>query len=167
MLRKNTLFIGFLLLVVLVLIGCEKKEEKMAEKMEEKKIAFSPESARQAIEDKNKAFAEAMMKGDSTVLIDFYADDARVLYPGAEMITGKSEIAKIISKQIKNPTKEFKLETIQLSGTEDNLIEIGTYSLGDGHGHVMDRGKYVCIFKKVGDQWKCHTDIWNSSMHQT
>nr|WP_294938560.1 DUF4440 domain-containing protein [uncultured Flavobacterium sp.] len=135
--------------------------------MEEKTIAFSPESARKAIETKNEAFAKAMMSGDSAVLVDFYADDAKVLYPGAEMITGKEAIAKIISKQIKTPMKEFKLETLQLSGTEDNLIEIGTYSLGDGHGKVLDKGKYVCIFKKVGDQWKCHTDIWNSDMFQT
>ena len=163
MLKKNTLFVCFLIIIVLALIGCDKKEEKM----EEKKVAFSPESARQAIESKNEAFAQAMMKGDSTVLVDFYADDARVLYPGAAMITGKTEIAKIISKQIKNPLKEFKLETIQLSGTEDNLIEVGTYSLGDGEGKVLDKGKYVCIFKKVGDQWKCHTDIWNSDMFQT
>jgi hypothetical protein len=34
----------------------------------------------------------------------------------------------------------------------------------DGSGKVLDRGKYVVIWKRDGAAWRIHRDIWNSSM---
>jgi ketosteroid isomerase-like protein len=31
-------------------------------------------------------------------------------------------------------------------------------------GKVVDRGKYIVIWKREQGQWKLHRDIWNTSM---
>jgi len=164
MLNKKLFLVYLLILTTLfVVIGCDKKDTKSEESAE--KTSFNPESVRAAIEAKNAEFVKAMMAGDSNAVVNnFYSDDARLLFPGAEKVSGKSEISKIIGSYAKNPMKEFKTETVAVSGNEENLIEEGTYFIGDGKGNVLDKGKYINIFKKVGNDWKCHTDIWNSSM---
>jgi hypothetical protein len=36
--------------------------------------------------------------------------------------------------------------------------------MGDGKGHVIDKGKYVEIWKKENGEWKIYADIWNTSL---
>ena len=35
--------------------------------------------------------------------------------------------------------------------------------LGDAEGNVADHGKFMVVWKRVGDEWKLHRDIWNTS----
>jgi len=60
--------------------------------------------------------------------------------------------------------KSARLETVEAEGHGDTAIEIGKYTLSWEAGNVMDRGKYVVIWKQEGGQWKLHRDIWNSSL---
>jgi len=57
-----------------------------------------------------------------------------------------------------------KLEIIEVEGHGDTAIEVGKYTLSGEAGQVLDRGKYIIIFKQVDGQWKLHRDIFNSSM---
>jgi ketosteroid isomerase-like protein len=41
--------------------------------------------------------------------------------------------------------------------------EVGTFVVKVKDGTVVDRGKYVVVWKKVGGQWLLHRDIWNTS----
>jgi hypothetical protein len=43
-------------------------------------------------------------------------------------------------------------------------VEVGKYTLSVAGGQVVDRGKYVVIWKQEGDEWQWHRDIWNSSL---
>jgi ketosteroid isomerase-like protein len=61
-------------------------------------------------------------------------------------------------------TKTVRLETIEAEEHGDTAIEIGKYTDSGGAGNVIDRGKYVVIWKQEGGQWKLHRDIWNSSL---
>ncbi len=42
-------------------------------------------------------------------------------------------------------------------------MEQGRYELADADGNVADHGKYIVIWKRDGDDWKLHRDIWNTS----
>jgi hypothetical protein len=42
--------------------------------------------------------------------------------------------------------------------------EVGTYAMLGADGKELDRGKYIVIWKKEGNAWKIHRDIWNTSM---
>ncbi|ESU28539.1 hypothetical protein FLJC2902T_19120 [Flavobacterium limnosediminis JC2902] len=165
MLRKNLLLLYLLLLATLVIIiGCDKMKDKAKEDIAPEVAAFNPESVRPAIEEKNAVFAKAMVSGDTTALVSHYTDDGRILPPNGEAVVGKSEIAKLFSGYAKMKMAEFKVETVLLYGNEDNLIEEGKFFIGDGKGNTIDKGKYICIWRKVGEEWKCYTDIWNSNI---
>ena len=60
--------------------------------------------------------------------------------------------------------KEARLRIVELEGHGDTAIEISTFTLlGEGR-QVLDRGKYMVIWKREDGQWKLHRDIFNSSM---
>ena len=60
--------------------------------------------------------------------------------------------------------KTVRLEIVEAEGHGDTAIEIGKYTLSWEGGNVLDRGKYVVIWKQESGQWKLHRDIWNSSL---
>jgi ketosteroid isomerase-like protein len=56
------------------------------------------------------------------------------------------------------------LETTDVE-TEGNLAyETGRYQMRSKDGKVLDRGKYVVVWKRSGSDWRIHRDIWNTSM---
>jgi len=46
----------------------------------------------------------------------------------------------------------------------DTVFEVGKYTLFGEGDQVLDNGKYIVIWKKDGEQWKLHRDIFNSNM---
>ena len=60
--------------------------------------------------------------------------------------------------------KAIKLETIETERYGDTASEIGRYILEGEGNQVLDRGKYIVIWKREADQWKIHRDIFNTSM---
>jgi ketosteroid isomerase-like protein len=164
MINKKLLLVYLLVLAAtFVVIGCEKKGEK-SEDASTKEEAFNPESARAAIDASNALFSKAMMSGDSIALLSRYDDNSKVFPPNMEPAVGKAEIAKFMSGPMKAKMADFKIEAVSLSGTEDNLVEIGKYSIGDGKGNNIDKGKFVCAWKKVEDSWIIGVEIWNSDL---
>lgn len=163
MLRKKLLLIYLLLLATLVvIIGCDNMSKKYKEETLKEKDTFDLESARAAIENKNIIFAKSMVNGDTIALLNHYTDDARIFPSNAAIVNGKKEISKLFSELSKMKMGEFKVETTLLYGNPENLIEEGQFIIGDGKGTTFDKGKYICIWRKVGGEWKCYSDIWNS-----
>jgi ketosteroid isomerase-like protein len=60
--------------------------------------------------------------------------------------------------------KGAKLETVDLQVYPGSAWEAGNYTLTGVKGEVMDRGKYIVVWKDEGGKWKLHRDIWNSSL---
>ena len=59
--------------------------------------------------------------------------------------------------------KEVELETVEAEGHGNTAIEVGKFTLYGADGQVIDKGKYIVIWKKEAGQWKLHRDIFNSS----
>ena len=62
--------------------------------------------------------------------------------------------------------KTAKLEIVELDQQGNTVIDIGRYSLMGADGQELDHGKYLVVWKRVGDGWKMHRDIFNSSVPQ-
>ena len=56
-----------------------------------------------------------------------------------------------------------QLEAVETEGYGDTASEVGKYTLEGEGGQVLDRGKYIVIWKQEEGQWKLHRDIFNSS----
>ena len=60
--------------------------------------------------------------------------------------------------------KTAKLTTMEITEAGENAIEVGEYELGGADGQVLDRGKYLVIWKKEKGNWRLAKDIWNTSV---
>ena len=60
--------------------------------------------------------------------------------------------------------KGLELETLEVLGQGDIASEVGRYKMRGPDGQQIDHGKYIVVWKKVGDVWKLHRDIFNTSV---
>jgi uncharacterized protein (TIGR02246 family) len=93
-----------------------------------------------------------------------YADDAKLLPPNSDFVTGREAIQAVWQGMLDSGAKSCKLDTLEVYAGEDGAVEVGTYEIMDKDGKSMDKGKFMVHWKKVGSTWKLHRDIWNSSM---
>lgn len=117
-----------------------------------------------AIKAAYEVFMAAFSRGDSAALADLYTEKGQLLPTGSDVVTGKEAIQNFWQGAMDMGIKSAKLEMIELEELGDTTIEQGKYTLRGGSGNVLDRGKYIVIWKQQAGQWKLHRDIWNSSL---
>lgn len=145
------------------LISCQGTQEQAVEEE-----VMDMTQVRQAIEEANVKFGEAVRMADAAALADLYTDDARLLPPNSEIITGEEGIEAFWGGGLQMGIREAVLTTVDVLGMGDVVCEIGKYDLTiqpEGQEEVKDSGKYLVIWKKAADgTWKLHVDIWNTSL---
>ena len=96
------------------------------------------------------AFVTALSRADAQAAAAVYADNARLLPPSAELITGRNAIEAFWGAGLEAGISEVELDAVELERLEGVAYEIGRYSLrlrpADG-GTVVDRGKYVLVLE--------------------
>jgi len=117
----------------------------------------------EGISKTNEAFMSALTNGDAAGVAAQYTDDAQLLPPNADLVTGKQEIQNAMQGFIDSGVTSLTLESTEIEGIGNKAYEVGKYTLTVGE-QVVDNGKYIVIWKKDGEQWKLHRDIFNSSM---
>ncbi len=119
---------------------------------------------RSEIEAANAEWAKQYNAGNAAGVTALYTDDAKAMPPNSDFATGKAGITAVWQGMMDSGAKSGKLTTVEVMGTGDTALEVGTYEVMDKDGKVIDKGKYMVHWKKVGSAWKLHRDIWNSSM---
>ena len=121
-------------------------------------------SSHTGISATNNAFMEAFGKGDAAALANLYTKAGSLLPPNSEVIEGVEAIRGFWKAAMDMGIKGAKLETVDLEVYQGAACEVGNYTLTGAKGEVMDRGKYIVVWKDEGGKWKLHRDIWNSSL---
>lgn len=122
---------------------------------------FDPSAVKSEIVAANQQFEEAFVKGDSSVMVALYHPDAKVFPPNMDPCNRK-EMGSMTATIPKMGIKTMKLNTDEVYGGADEVVEKGNYEMGDGTKSI-DKGNYIVVWKKDGDKWKMFRDIWNSS----
>ena len=117
-----------------------------------------------AIEAADEIFMETFNRGDTAALADLYTENGQLLPAGSDFVTGNEAIQNFWQGVMDMGIKSAKLETIEVEGHGDTAIDEGKYTLRGESGSVLDRGKYIVIWKQQAGQWKLHRDIWTSSL---
>lgn len=98
------------------------------------------------------------------VINQVYTADARILPPGADMLTGIDHIANFWQQAVTTMNvKSLQLKTVDLQVTGDTAVEVGTADMATDLPTSPTVVKYVVVWKKEGDSWKWQTDIWNAA----
>lgn len=125
----------------------------------------------------SKAAGEAIMKADmdwseAAKSLDphlaAFADNAIVLAPGEEMISGKDAIAATLGSFYQDPgfSVSWKPVHAEGAGSGDLGYSYGTYHMTftGPDGLMHDYGKYATVWKKQADgSWKVTVDMFNSN----
>ncbi len=105
----------------------------------------------------------AFGQGDSEGVSGLYTEDGMLLPTGSDPVTGKAAIQAFWQGAMDMGIKGLGLEIVELEDHGTTAIEVGNYILNSEGEEVIDRGKYVVIWKQEDGQWKLHRDIWNTN----
>jgi uncharacterized protein (TIGR02246 family) len=120
---------------------------------------------RAQIEKIDRAWEKAYNAGDAAALTALYTKDAKVMPPGAEVVTGTSAIRKLFETDVAQGAKNT-LTMADVVGFGEYALETGTFVVTSAEGKHLDHGSFMTLHKKVDGGWKIHRDAWNSSMPQ-
>lgn len=122
------------------------------------------DETREGIEATNARLSAAIRAGDSAAAAECYTEDAQLLAPNTPPVTGRAAITAYWQGGMAAVIKGLELETLEVLGMGDVVTEVGSYTVRGDDDQEMDRGKYVVVWKKVGEEWKLHRDMFNSSV---
>jgi len=97
-------------------------------------------------------------------LSDLYSTDCKVFLPGQDVITGRNALNELWMGVHKAGTTTVTLTTMCVEEKDGGkaVAEEGDYKMLKDDGSEVDAGKYVVVWKKVGDKWFLHYDIFNT-----
>jgi uncharacterized protein (TIGR02246 family) len=111
----------------------------------------------------SEAWQAAYNAGDAAALAALYAEDATILPPGGDAVSGRAAIQAHFAEELAQGAKST-LTLREVIGHGDMAIEIGGWSAETPDGTHLDHGKYMTVYRKVGGAWLLTRDMWNSSM---
>ena len=117
-----------------------------------------------AIAAADEKFVAAFSNADAAGLAALYTKNGQILPPNGDFVTGKEAIQGFWQALFDMGIKEAKIEIVEVEGHGDTAIEVSKFKLKGADGQVIDKGKFIVIWKQEGGQWKLHRDIFNSSM---
>jgi ketosteroid isomerase-like protein len=125
--------------------------------------AFDLSAMRTIIEAQNERFTRAHVAGDIATIDAMFTRDARSFPPGADAAIGLAAIHALTAEYLKAGVAEFREDTTDFYGNQDLLIDAGTYEMTYGADRVVERGKYLNVWKQEDGAWKIHANIWNTN----
>jgi ketosteroid isomerase-like protein len=122
------------------------------------------------MEQVNRIFeTDVIQNRDFSALGRVYTAQARILPPGADMLTGIDHIRNFWEQSVSTLNiKSLKLSTLDMQVSGDTAVEVGRAELHTDQPTSPTTVKYVVVWKRDGDGWKWDVDIWNadSGTHQ-
>jgi uncharacterized protein (TIGR02246 family) len=142
-------------LTALVFVGCQAQAP-----------AGLSDTDRNTLRQKGDEFAKAANTKDFASAAGNYADDAGLMPPNGQVVTGRDAIQKWMTAF--PPMSDFRVEVVDVDGRGDLAYVRGNYSLtiqAPGAPPTPDHGKYLEIWRKQSDgSWKIKWDIFNSDV---
>ncbi len=104
---------------------------------------------------------QALNTKNVDALAAVYAEDCRLMPPNAVMGQGRGVVRETFGGMIAAGLTA-DLQTVETRIAADIGYHVGTYSVLTAEGAVVDRGKFIEVWRQVDGAWKIADDIWNS-----
>lgn len=122
--------------------------------------------AEQAIAAANARWLDLIKAKDAAGIAQLYAEDGVLMAPNMPVAKGRDAVQKAWADMMTLPGFDlsFATEQMTVASGNDMALDRGTYRFAatpDGN-RFDDNGKFVVVWRKVGDEWKVAADIFNS-----
>jgi len=121
------------------------------------------ETLRSEIQKVNQEWMDCVGKKDPDAASACYTEDAMIMPPNTLALSGRAGVRDFISVALNSGITAVNLTSEDVYGAQDLAIETGKYEMMVDD-KLVDVGKYVVGWRKVGDQWFIHRDIFNSNL---
>ena len=103
-----------------------------------------------------------LREGDATMLARISTEHAILMPPNAEMIEGRDAIEKYWRSVFAAGLKDVSVTTIRVDEYGDDAArELGRIHLNASEPRDALDGKYVIVWRKIGESWLLDSVIWN------
>jgi len=118
-----------------------------------------------AIESRHAEWLKAFNGGDAAGVVAVYREDARMLPPNAEIISGRADL-EAFCKEFIQTGAQLTFETLTVHESPDLCASVGTYvmTFPAGSGVPNDHGKFVEVWVRENNTWSIADDIFNSDL---
>ena len=156
-----------LLSAAALLAACQAGEKPANEAAEANSaVAVDHGADEQAIRRQVDHWLQLVKAKDAAGIAGLYAEDGAVMPPNAPIGKGRAAIQQTWASMMNTPgfNLTFNPEQIVLSSSGDMALDRGTYQLtvAPSGKTQNDTGKYVVVWRKIGNDWKAAADIFNS-----
>lgn len=120
-------------------------------------------NGRDQIDEAAKTWIKAFEARDAGRVSSVYGEDGMILPPNVDVIQGTEGIMNFFKGMLDTGA------TLQLENQE-TLVDgklgyrMGLYKVFAKDGAMLDRGKYMEVWRKQDDKWWLYRDTWNTSL---
>jgi len=118
--------------------------------------------AAEAIAAAYEKFVDAVARGDADAITALYTEDARILPPGGDIVSGRAALPAFWAAMLGMGIKRCSFDTLEVEEHGDAAIEIGRVTLYADGDVQIDTPKYLVVWKREDGKWRMHRDIFNS-----
>jgi uncharacterized protein (TIGR02246 family) len=149
---RNINPVSALALTSLLFVGCAAPQQQ-----------DTTAEARSGIEATISDWMTAISQDDAAGVAACYTQDAELLPPNEGIVRGREAVQAWFQGGI-DAGLDVRLEIQELEVYGDTGYEVGKATVMGPDGQTIDDSKYIVIWKKVGDAWRMHRDIFNSNL---
>ncbi len=134
------------------------------------RVSFETQAADQHAADKRAlesgaaAWMEAFNTRNADALTSLYTEDAVLLPPNEPAVFGRDAIRATNRELLAEEGLGMEIEDLEVRSEGDLGYKAGRYRMYSKDGALLDRGKYIEIWKKTDGTWLIHREMWNSSV---
>ena len=107
---------------------------------------------------------EAFNNHDAATLAALYAQDAVLLPPNEPAVFGRDAIRGAHQEVFAEGDFKIEIEPLETVIDDELAYVAGRYRMWTDDGTLVDRGKYIEIWRPVNGEWMISRDIYNSSI---
>lgn len=110
-------------------------------------------------------FSAYLLKGEYDKVVASYTTDGKIFPNNLDIIEGAEGLLDYWKPSGENRLIAHKITPTEIKIIGDEAYDYGYYQgttrLKDGK-EISWKGKYVIVWKKIGNDWKIYLDIWNN-----
>ncbi|MEO1513497.1 MAG: nuclear transport factor 2 family protein [Bacteroidota bacterium] len=110
------------------------------------------------------AFSEYYVNGDADKIVASYTKDGKIFPSGQDIQEGPKALLSYWTPREGYKGLSHKITPVEIKIMGDEAYDYGYYegTSQNPKGEVSSwKGKYLIIWKRVGNDWKMYLDIWN------
>ncbi|MDE7547191.1 DUF4440 domain-containing protein [Acetobacter fabarum] len=125
-------------------------------------VTQSPDVA--AVKAVTEQFAADLAKGDLKAISRLYTDDAKLLPPDEDAVSGRAAILAYFEKTLRpDIIGGAQFDHYEVYGGGEAAVSVSQIRMMNSKGQIVERGKQTIVLLKQRGEWKIHRDMWSDN----